>query len=50
MFTGSIGSDATPEQARQFLKAWCGDRVYTGPKWWLGEGGVTIYDGKDHSP
>jgi hypothetical protein len=37
---------ATPSEMNAFLDKLCGGRKYTGPKWWLGEGGVKIHDGK----
>lgn len=39
-------TNLSADEMAAFLDKFCGKRKYTGPKWWLGEGGVKIYDGK----
>lgn len=44
---GAFSPDrATTGEMNDFLDKFCGNRKYAGPRWWLGEGGVKIHDGK----
>lgn len=34
------------DEMAAFLDRFCGKKKYTGPRWWLGEGGAQVYDGE----